>query len=88
MSHLIKYVLDVCYQSEEISDDPPACGTEVELSTSSKGANDSDSSSDEEGVVQTGKPRHKYFFMTILVLLVSVLAAYIFDSRTVFFSVL
>lgn len=75
-------------QSEEISDDPPACGTEVELSTSSKGANDSDSSSDEEGVVQTGKPRHKYFFMTILVLLVSVLAAYIFDSKTVFFSVL
>lgn len=77
-----------CYQTEETSDDPPARGTKVEPSTSSEGANDSDSSSDEERVVQTGKPHHKYFFMTILVLLVSVLAAYLFDNRTVFFSVL
>lgn len=78
----------LCYQTEEISDDPRACGTEVESPTLSKGADDSDSSSDEEIIVQTGKPPHKYFFVTILVLLVSVLAAYIFDNRTVFFSVL
>ncbi|KAK1381022.1 WPP domain-interacting tail-anchored protein 2 [Heracleum sosnowskyi] len=87
-AHIATQPSDDSIQTEEVSDDPPACGTEVELSTFSKGANDSDSSSDEERVVQTGKPRHKYFFMTILVLLVSVLAAYIYDNRTVFFSVL
>ncbi|XP_017222939.1 WPP domain-interacting tail-anchored protein 2 [Daucus carota subsp. sativus] len=75
-------------KTEEILEDPPACTTAVEPSTSTECANDSDSSYDEEEAVQTGKPRHKYFFMTILVLLVSVLAAYLFDNKAAFFSAL
>ncbi|WOH13418.1 hypothetical protein DCAR_0832928 [Daucus carota subsp. sativus] len=70
------------------NENPPACTTAVEPSTSTECANDSDSSYDEEEAVQTGKPRHKYFFMTILVLLVSVLAAYLFDNKAAFFSAL